>query len=123
MPEFVKEWIKQRKKLNLISFFTHDDFYFCPNWDEILNINKKINIIDDLSGIMMNNGPLSLMLDLILNVWWKIIRKLWKINHYDFQDQPGSHLIHKEIWNKVGGFSEEFYPGTGQTPDLNMKLW
>jgi hypothetical protein len=23
----------------------------------------------------------------------------------------------------VGGFSEEFYPGTGSDPDLNMKLW
>ena len=27
------------------------------------------------------------------------------------------------MWNKVGGFSEEFFPGTGSDPDLNMKLW
>ena len=27
------------------------------------------------------------------------------------------------MWNKVGGFSEEYYPGTGSDPDLNMKLW
>jgi hypothetical protein len=27
------------------------------------------------------------------------------------------------LWNRVGGFSEEFYPGTGSDPDLNMKLW
>ena len=33
------------------------------------------------------------------------------------------HLIHKEVWNKVGGFSVEFSPGTGSDPDLNMKLW
>ena len=32
-------------------------------------------------------------------------------------------LIHKEMWNKVGGFSEEFFPGTGSDPDFNMKLW
>ena len=24
---------------------------------------------------------------------------------------------------KVGGFSEEFSPGAGSDPDLNMKLW
>ena len=24
---------------------------------------------------------------------------------------------------KVGGFSEEFFPGTGSDPDFNMKLW
>ena len=23
----------------------------------------------------------------------------------------------------MGGFSEEFYPGTGSDPDLNIKLW
>ena len=27
------------------------------------------------------------------------------------------------MWNKIGGFSEEFFPGTGSDPDLNMKLW
>ena len=27
------------------------------------------------------------------------------------------------MWNRVGGFSEEFFPGTGSDPDLNMKLW
>ena len=27
------------------------------------------------------------------------------------------------MWDKVGGFSEEFFPGTGSDPDLNMKLW
>ena len=40
-----------------------------------------------------------------------------------FKDPRGHHiLIHKEMWNKVGGFSEEFFPGTGSDPDLNMKL-
>ena len=32
-------------------------------------------------------------------------------------------MIHKDLWNKVGGFSEEYFPGTGSDPDLNMKLW
>jgi hypothetical protein len=27
------------------------------------------------------------------------------------------------MWNKVGGFSEEFNPGIGSDPDFNMKLW
>ena len=33
------------------------------------------------------------------------------------------HLIHKDLWNEVGGFSEEFSPGLGSDPDFNMKLW
>ena len=33
------------------------------------------------------------------------------------------HLVHKEIWERVGGFSEEFNPGDGSDPDFCMKLW
>ena len=40
-----------------------------------------------------------------------------------FKVLRGHLSIHKDIWNDVGGFSEEFYPGTGSDPDLNMKLW
>ena len=29
----------------------------------------------------------------------------------------------KKIWDKVGGFSEEFNPGDGSDSDFNMKLW
>ena len=46
------------------------------------------------------------------------------LNHDDFQGSTWApHLIHKKLWNKVGGFSEEFSPGAGSDPDLNMKLW
>ena len=54
----------------------------------------------------------------------KIFKEYSKNNYYDFQGSTWApHLIHKEIWNDIGGFSEEFYPGTGSDPDLNMKLW
>ena len=52
------------------------------------------------------------------------------MNNYQkipFHNLQGSHwaphIIHKDIWNKIGGFSEEFDPGFGSDPDLNMKLW
>ena len=54
----------------------------------------------------------------------KLLDNYQKLNFYDFQGSTWApHLIHKDIWNRVGGFSEEFYPGTGSDPDLNMKLW
>ena len=54
----------------------------------------------------------------------KLLDNFKKLNFYDFQGSTWApHLIHKDLWNKVGGFSEEFYPGTGSDPDLNMKLW
>ena len=33
------------------------------------------------------------------------------------------HLIHKDLWNNIEGFSEEFNPGDGSDPDFCMKLW
>ena len=36
--------------------------------------------------------------------------KLIMLITFDFQGSTWApHLIHKEMWNKVGGFSEEFF--------------
>ena len=53
--------------------------------------------------------------------------KTAKYEYLNFYDHQGSHfaphLVSKRMWNKVGGFSEEFNPGIGSDPDFNMKLW
>ena len=108
--------------------YAHDDFYFCPNWDEILkNEIKKIgHNYFYLSGTMMNNGQIPFNCgDKIINFdEQKFLNEYKNFNFYDFQGSTWApHLIHKDIWNKVGGFSEEYYPGTGSDPDLNKKLW
>ena len=45
----------------------------------------------------------------------------------EFHDLQGSHwaphIMSRKLWDEVGGFSEEFDPGFGSDPDLNMKLW
>ena len=54
----------------------------------------------------------------------KLLENFKDLKCKDFQGSHWApHLIHKEIWNKIGGFSEEFNPGIGSDPDLNMKLW
>ena len=108
--------------------YAHDDFYFLPGWDEVLlkEIKKIPHNKFYLSGIMMNNGPLKFDCGNKLEEFneEKLLNNFKNINHFDFQGSTWApHLIHKELWNKVGGFSEEFYPGTGSDPDLNMKLW
>ena len=108
--------------------YSHDDFYFCPGWD--IALKNEIEKIGHnkfyLSGIMMNNGPIKCDFGNDLNSFdeKKFLNEYKNYNHYDFQGSTWApHLIHKEMWDKVGGFSEEFYPGTGSDPDLNMKLW
>tara|TARA_X000001036_G_scaffold423484_1_gene447475 strand:- start:1062 stop:1952 length:891 start_codon:yes stop_codon:yes gene_type:complete len=108
--------------------YAHDDFYFCPNWDEVLieEVKKIPHNKFYLSGIMMNNGPLKFNCGNNLEEFDenKFLKDFNNYNHFDFQGSTWApHLIHKELWEKVGGFSEEFFPGTGSDPDLNMKLW
>ena len=108
--------------------YAHDDFYFCPQWDLILK--KEIETIGHnnfyLSGTMINNGQIEFDCGSTIENFdeSKFLNNYKQYNHYDFQGSTWApHLVHKEIWNKVGGFSEEYFPGTGSDPDLNMKLW
>jgi len=124
------EGINKASKLAKYEYFlyAHDDFYFCPNWDEILH--KEINKIGHnnfyLSGTMMNNGqiPFDCGNDIENFNEKKFLSEYKKFNYYDFNGSTWAPtLVHRELWNKVGGFSEEYFPGTGSDPDFNMKLW
>jgi len=108
--------------------YAHDDFYFCPLWDEILE--NEIDIIGHnnfyLSGTMMHNGQIPFDCGDNINDFdeKKFLENYKDLNYYDFQGSTWAPtLVHRDIWKKVGGFSEEFFPGTGSDPDFNMKLW
>jgi len=109
--------------------YSHDDFYFCPDWDtffekEILNIKHNKFY---LSGSMIGTkGEFSIecgeTYDSFNEV--KILKNYKNLKYRDFQGSTWApHLIHKEYWKKVNGFSEEFFPGSGSDPDFNLKLW
>jgi glycosyltransferase involved in cell wall biosynthesis len=108
--------------------YAHDDFYFCPNWDFILlNEVKKIGHNNFyLSGTMMNQGQIQFNCGNTPDEFDenKFLKEYQNFNFYDFQGSTWApSLVYKEIWNKVGGLSEEYFPGTGSDPDFNMKLW
>ena len=113
--------------------YAHDDMYFCPDWDKILieEVEKLRTKFFYLSSTMINgdprlNGHLNFNAGENIKTFneTKLLENYRKLDHYDFQGSTWApHLIHKDIWDKVGGFSEEYTPGTGSDPDLNMKLW
>jgi len=124
--------VSKKSKYDLI-LYSHDDMYFCPEWDT--NLLKNVKSLDDkkfyFSSIMINGDP---KLNGHLNFdagetasnfdEKKLLDNYKNLNHHNFQGSTWApHLIHKDLWNKVGGFSEEFSPGAGSDPDLNMKLW
>ena len=107
---------------------SHDDFYFCPEWDLILNneIEKIGHKNFYLSGTMMNEGPIKFDCGNEPSVFDenKFLTDYKNHNYFDYQGSTWApSLVHKEIWNKVGGLSEEFFPGNGSDPDFNIKLW
>ena len=108
--------------------YSHDDFYFCPEWDVVLD--DEIKSLDTnyfyLSGTMIKNGQVNLDCGDNLDNFneAKLLKNYKLIQFHDFQGSTWApHLIPKTIWDKVGGFSEEYFPGTGSDPDLNKKLW
>ena len=110
--------------------YSHDDMYFCPDWDHVLNDEiKNINTTAFyLSGTMIEKNSGHIQLDCGDNYFNFDEKKLLEnYNKTAFFDHQGSHwaphLIHRYYWNKIGGFSEEFNPGIGSDPDLNFKLW
>lgn len=110
--------------------YSHDDMYFCPDWDkflmdEIKALNHKNfylsgSMIEPYSGHIVYNCGETIET-------FNEKKLLDNIKNLNISDHQGSHFaphcVHKDIWNKVGGFSEEFNPGIGSDPDFNMKLW
>ena len=108
--------------------YAHDDFYFCPDWDYYLfnEINKMKDDMFYLSGTMINNGQIKLDCGNTLAEFneKKLLLELKTMKTINFQGSTWAPtLISKDLWNKAGGFSEEYFAGSGSDPDFNMKLW
>ena len=116
--------------------YSHDDMYFLPQWDSFIynEIKKLKDNLFFLSGTQI--GPLTNNVKKPNHIFFNAGSSLDNFNealllkkykNLKFHDLQGSHwaphVIHKKIWHKIGGFSEEFDPGFGSDPDLNMKLW
>ena len=116
--------------------YAHDDMYFLPKWDEYLanevKIHKHNKFYLSMTQISHTIGEKGNVQHIHFNCGdslknFDLDKLLNEYEKFEFRDLQGSHwaphLIHKSIWNKVGGFSEEFNPGFASDPDLNMKLW
>ena len=124
------------KALNLASktarqdyiLISHDDFYYCPGWDRVFYEeikNLKHNSLY-LSGTMVGEGQVKFDAGADVSNFdeEKLLTNLKNIQTFNFQGTtkcPG--LVHIDIWNRVGGWSEEFTPTGGDDTDFAMKLW
>ena len=122
--------IVAKKSSNKYLIYAHDDMYFCPGWEEpLINEIKSINHnLFYFSGSMIepNSGHIKFNCGETIEDFdeKKLLNNLKNLNIDDHQGSHfAPHCVHREIWDLVGGFSEEFNPGIGSDPDFNMKLW
>ena len=126
MPKALNKASKLSKKDYIL--ISHDDFYYCPGWDEELinNVNSINHKNFYLSSTMVGAGQVEFDAGQTIDTFdeEKLLNNLEKIKTINFQGTtkcPG--LIHKDIWERVGGWSEEFSPTGGDDTDFAMKLW
>ena len=118
-----------KKANNNYIVYSHDDFYFCPNWDEAL-YNEITSLGHDkfyFSSTQINTFGFR-EYDCGKNFDdFNETKLLSNLTKKEFPNLQGStwapHIVHKDLWLKAGGFSEEFFPGAGSDPDFSLKLW
>ena len=110
--------------------YAHDDMYFYKNWDIFLTdeINKQDNNLYYLTGTNISTRHGLINYDCGSSIDTFDEKKFSKFCAEDKTNNLQSshwapHLIHRDLWDKIGGFSEEFNPGDGSDPDFCMKLW
>ena len=114
--------------------YMNDDMYACPGWDfelhkEILSLSHHRFFFSSTAIEPSDTGNNA------------VIVKSYGDDHSHFneaglletyhqlpmQDWQGStwppNIVHRDIWDLVGGYSVEFSPGFYSDPDFSMKLW
>ena len=124
------------KAKNNYIVYSHDDMYFLPEWD--FNLQKEISKLPNNLFYLSSTQISSLKGEKnnIQHIQFDAGNKIENFNEdyllknfrsFKFNDLQGSHwaphVIHRNVWREVGGFSEEYNPGYASDPDLNMKLW
>ena len=119
-----------KKSSSKLILYTHDDMYFCKKWDYYIEKELKnyINNFFYLSGtnVSYKDGLINYNCGVSPNDFdadkFQNFCEIDKTN-----DLQGSHwaphLVHRDLWDKIGGFSSEFNPGDGSDQDLCYKLW
>lgn len=115
--------------------YLNDDMYVCPKWDkylydEIQTIKTDYFYLSAtaIEPQFIKNKPTIAPYDFGSNSTdFREKELLEKFESLPFEDKNGSSwppaLMHRKIWELVGGYSPEFSPGLYSDPDISMKLF
>jgi glycosyltransferase involved in cell wall biosynthesis len=115
--------------------YVNDDMYLCPNWDkplmeEIASIGHEkfylsATMIEPeetgnkcvLAPFDFGRIPDDFREDALLSTLSEMSKPDWSGSTWP------PNLMHRKMWEKIGGYGEEFSPGLYSDPDVSMKLW
>ena len=113
--------------------YLNDDMYVLPGWDTVLA--AEVDSLPDnrffLSGTMIQPHN-SLDVGILANYGdsletfdeERLLREYMSHPMHDWQGATWPpNLMHRDIWDIVGGYSIEYTPGMYSDPDLTAKLW
>jgi len=114
--------------------YINDDMFVLPGWDKaLMDEIKKIGHHNFfLSSTMIEPTDTGNACVIVKNYGnslenFKKEELLKEYSSLEKQDWNGAtwppNVMHKDLWNAVGGMSEKFSPGMYSDPDLSMKLW
>jgi glycosyltransferase involved in cell wall biosynthesis len=115
--------------------FMNDDMYVCPGWDtalveEIKRIGHKMFF---LSSTLIQSRPFFCKSVIAPANYGetvenfdeeRLLREYATLPHGDWMGATWPpNVVHKDLWDLVGGYSIEFSPGMYSDPDFSAKLW
>lgn len=113
--------------------YMNDDMYVCPKWDEYLW--EEIQAIGHRNFFISATAiePVASSKCAIEHNFGTDLTTFNKAAlHEQFASLPMNNwqgatwppnIVHKDVWDLVGGYSIEFSPGMYSDPDFSMKLW
>ena len=114
-------------------FYLNDDMYVCPNWDKFLydEIKATPHNLFFFSATAIEpsaQSNCSIKKNYGSDVeTFNEAKLLVEYNLPTFNNWQGAtwppNIVHKNIWDLVGGYSTEFSPGMYSDPDFSMKLF
>jgi glycosyltransferase involved in cell wall biosynthesis len=115
--------------------FMNDDMYVCPEWDkalydEILAIGHKMFF---LSSTLIQPrkffcksviAPVNYGESVETFDEERLLREYQTLKHGDWQGATWPpNIVHRDLWDLVGGYSVEYSPGMYSDPDFSAKLF
>lgn len=113
--------------------YVNDDMYLCPGWDtalvqEIESIGHTAFFLSStaIEPVASSNCAIEKNFGTDADNF-REAELLQQFAELPFQDWQGAtwppNIVHKDLWDYIGGYSIEFSPGMYSDPDFSMKLW